>query len=460
MRLRNVASVLFVVCAAAPLVAQPALASPKPPTAAVSRPPAHPKPAIPTAPAPPLAVFDATGLGSPLALNRDWRVGITSDPAAAKPEFNDSAWAIRDAKAPLADIPDPDAPSKPETTGNKLITVTNTRRYAWFRLHIQLAPNHGPLALLIELPVSEVATFAIGAPGLSPDVFANGHQILPEGPDGNAPQRYHEISRIYNLNLAPSDTSLTLVVRTIYIPFGYGAYTAFFANRTLSLGNPADLQRELNLWSNRNLFERLPRLVYSVLLVVLAVFLFALYFAQKGHVEYLWLALHELVQAPLAFIDVAGSSARLDSLWYAALDLQLILISAYLFFEFLVSFLSLRRRWYIVWLRYTAPILAGLGPTLLLVGHSSAIGVLLASIFVCCILWMIGWSIFIFGTLISATLKRNFEAGLLLIPLVLNVVGIAEPIITTTISENTGSPIRPPLTLHAGRHSHPLRGHR
>ncbi len=78
------------------------------------------------------------------------------------------------------------------------------------------------------------------------------------------------------------------------------------------------LQRELNLLSNRSLFERLPRLIYSVLLAVLAVFLFALYFAQKGHTEYLWLALHELVQAPIGFIELAGSTARLDSLWYAA----------------------------------------------------------------------------------------------------------------------------------------------
>ncbi len=246
-----------------------------------------------------------------------------------------------------------------------------------------------------------------GSPGLSPEVFANGRQVQPDGPHGSAPQHYQQISRIYNLNLAPSETSLTLVVRTIYIPFGYGAYTGFFANRTLSLGNLSDLQRELNLWSNRNLLDRLPRLVYSVLLAVLAVFLFALYFAQKGHVEYLWLALHELVQAPLGFIDLAGSSARLDSLWYAALVLQLILVSAYLFFEFLVAFLSLRRRWYIVWLRYTAPVLAGVGPTLLLVGHSHATGILLAIIGPFCLLWMIGWSIFIFGTLISAVAQTQ-----------------------------------------------------
>ena len=49
---------------------------------------------------------------------------------------------------------------------------------------------------------------------------------------------------------------------------------------------------------------------------------------------------------------------------------------------------------------------------------------------VCAIFWIVGWAIFVFLTLIIATIQRNFEAGLLLIPLVLTMVGIAEPILT------------------------------
>ena len=81
------------------------------------------------------------------------------------------------------------------------------------------------------------------------------------------------------------------MARVPYIPFGHNAYTSFFENRHLRLGNREDLDRSLDLWQASNLFERLPRLVDSILLLVLAVFLLALYFAQKGHVEYLWLAL-------------------------------------------------------------------------------------------------------------------------------------------------------------------------
>jgi hypothetical protein len=451
------------VCGAAQLAAQPLPAHPIPP--AGNHLPAHgpakaAAPAVQGPPQLPAAIFDATSLGSPLLLDRDWRVGITADPAAASPGFDDSQWVIRGAKAFMEEVPNEDQQQKQSTGGihvhvgssdvSSPPSPLDNRRYAWFRLHIKLAAGHGPVALLIELPVSQGTSMGVETTGPNADVFANGRQIQPEGAHGNAPQHYQQISRVYDLNVDPSATSLTLAVRTINIPFGHGSYTTFFAGRGLSLGNREDLERELRLWKDRNLFERLPGLVYSVVLAVLAIFMLALYFSQKGHPEYLWLALHELMQAPIGFVELAGSSAQLDSLWYAALILQLVLVSAYLFFEFLVAFLSLRRRWYIRWLRYTAPILGFVGPVLLMVGHSKVIGVLLAIIFLSSLLWLLTWSIFIFITLIAAALKRNFEAGLLLIPLILSLVGIIEPVLTASMTDWSGQTYRSPLTLTAG----------
>ena len=443
----------FAVGGAMPLFAQ--APPPTPPAAAPARPHARAN-AAPSAPSAPQAIFDATGLGSPLQLQSDWRVGITSDSAASSPNFDDSTWAIRNAQTFINDVPDQEekAPAPPAKSGSSAtanpVTKTTAQRYAWFRLHIKLAPNHGPVALLIELPVSTNTSFGLGSTGPSPDIYANGRHIQPQGPHGDAPQRYQLISRIYDLNVPADETSLTLVVRIYYTAFGYGAYTSFFANRTFYLGNPGDLARELNLWSNRSLFERLPRLIYSVLLAILAIFLFALYLAQKGRTEYLWLALHELAQAPLGFIELAGSSARLDTLWYAALVLELILVSAYLFFEFLVVFLSLPRPWYTRWLRYTAPALAAVGPALLFVGHSTTIAILLVSVLMMSGVWMLSWAIFVFITLFAAAVRRNLEAGLWLIPLILSVIGFIEPIVTSVISDETGVSYRSPLTIDAG----------
>jgi Stage II sporulation protein E (SpoIIE) len=449
LQLRIPAAVWFIFCAVTAVAAQSGPPVPKLPPPPGSH--AHPAPATPSKLSRPPIIFDATSLGSPLVLDKNWRIGITSNPAASSADFDDSSWAVRNAQASMQEVPDVDDSGVFSSgSGAKAELEGNSRRYAWFRLHIHLAPNHGPVALLIELPVSENTSVGVTSPGLSPDVFVNGLKLRPEGPNGNDPQHYQQISRIYNLNIAPSDTSLVLVLRIIYIPYGYGSYTGFFENRTLSLGNPTDLQRELNLWSNRNLFERLPRLIYSLLLVVLAIFLFVLYFAQKGHIEYLWLALHELVQAPIGFIEYAGSSAHLDIFWYAALVLELILISAYLFFEFLNAFLSLRRRWYIVALRYSAPILAFVGPTLLFIGRGKFIAILLTVVFLCSLLWIIGWFLFIFITLIAAAFKRNFEAGLFLIPIVFNLIGFIEPMVTATLSEEAGRSFHSPLSLQAG----------
>jgi sigma-B regulation protein RsbU (phosphoserine phosphatase) len=385
---------------------------------------------------------DATNLGSALILEKGWRVGVTANPAAANPDFDDSSWAVRDAHGSIADVSPPEeSADSPETD----------RRFAWFRMHLKLAPNHGPESLLMELPVSQSMTMTLGASGPGVDVFVNGKRVLPDGPHPDSTYRYQQITRIYPLGLASSETSVTLVVRTLYIPFGMAAYTNFFATRTFSIGNPEELLREKELWTVHSLFERLPRLVNAILLTVLSVFLLTLYFTQKGHPEYLWLALHELVQAPLGFIDLAGSSALLDQLWYGAIFLQLVMISAYLYFEFLVAFLALPRRWYIKLLRYTAPILAGVGPTLLFLGMSKVVVILCFGVFWGgSAIWLLGWMLFIFLTLIAATLRRNFEAGMLLIPLVLTIVGIIEPILAGGMGDFTAGTYHSPLTLQAG----------
>jgi hypothetical protein len=424
---------------------------------------ARPAPAIPERT--PEVLLDATKLGSPVLLDKGWRVGITGDNAASTPDFDDSGWVLRDAQSSIADVPDEDERGKGggadqgseasdkgpkiEVNGQR-INPSGPQRFAWFRLHIQLAKDHGPLVLYIELPVSHSTSMTVGPTGPPVDVFADGKAIQPDGPHGDDTRHYQQISRVYDLNVAPSETSLVLVVRTTSGAEGFAGYTSMFATRKLRLGNREDLNGALEVWSAHSLFERLPRVVNSILLLVLGLFLLALYFTQKGHIEYLWLALHELLQAPIGFVDLAGSSARLDQLLYAAIVVQLVFLSAYFYFEFLISFLLLRKRWYIRLLRYTAPIMAGIAPTLLLVGHSAVIGVVLAVVFIGSFVWLVGWALFVFITLLVASLRRNVEAGLLMIPLVLSIVGMVEPLLTTGMSDFGMREYRSPLTIQAG----------
>jgi len=439
------------ICGAIQLLAQKTPAHPTPPLEELLLPHGHSRPLPPNPPRTPEIFFDASNLGSPVMLDKNWRVGVTANLEAALPGFNDSTWALRDAQQSFADVPDEDHPAgAPQWDSKAGHPKGHQRPFAWFRIHLKLAPNHGPVSLLVELPVSQNASMGIGSQGPGVDVFANGKQIQPEGPHNESPEDFQAISRIYNLNVDPAETSLTLVVRSIYIPVGMGAYTGFFGARKLLLGNRDDLDRSLELWQAHSLFERLPRLINGSLLTVLALFLLALFFTQKGHNEYLWLALYELLQAPIGLVELAGSSAQLQHLWYMAISIQLLAISAYLYFEFLIAFLSLPRRWYITLLRYTAPILAGVGPTLFFVGHGKAAGIALAVVYFGSALWIVGWLAFILIILIRATLRRNFEAGLLLIPLLLSLIGIIEPVLTAGMSDWGGRPFRSPLTIQAG----------
>jgi len=410
----------------------------------------HARPVPADVPRIPDAIFDARNLGSPLKLESGWRVGITSNPEAATQDFDDSLWAVRNAGEFFADVPDEDHPAgTPDSDQHAPLPKEHKRPYVWFRIHLQFAPQHGPVFLLIELPPSQVGSSSSNSDAVGMEVYANGQLIHPEGPHGDAPERYQPISRIYGLNLAPSETLLTLVIRTEFMPTGTGAYTNFFAHRQLHLGNREDVDRMLELWANHSLFERIPRLVNSILLVVLALFLLALYFTQKGHIEYLWLAMYELSQAPIMLVDLAGSTARLEHLWFTTLILQLLALSAYLYFEFLVSFLALRRSWPVLLLRFSAPVLAGITLFFALPPHSILTIVTAIVVGVGCVLWFCGWLVFILSTLVRATLRRNFEAGLLLIPLMLSMVGSIEAL-ASTVSDFGGHPYRSPLTLQAG----------
>ncbi|MFZ0303570.1 MAG: SpoIIE family protein phosphatase [Terracidiphilus sp.] len=445
-----------VICGAAQLCAQ---AGSRPPAPPVSPAPAQVKSTAKTAKAGPPPQFYATDLGSPITLDKDWLIAVSADSNAAKPDFDDSGWALRDANPSMAKLPGV-VVSEPHKGGvhvevnDKDVDDEDTpapgTKYSWYRIHVKLPPNHGPLALLMQLPVSETMGMGAMTTNINADLFVNGKLVTPEGPHGDMTGRFQQISRIYNLDLPPDATEVTLALRTLFIPFGPWAYTDFFAHRKFILGKHDDLATSLKVWQDRNLFERIPRLVYSITLVVLAMFLLALYFSQKGHTEYLWLALHELVQAPINFIEYAGNSARLDSLWYASMMMQLVLISAYLFFEFLIAFLALKRRWYIRWLRYTAPVLAFVGPLLLMVSDRTWVGILLAIAIVGSLIWIVGWGLFVFITLVAATIRRNFEAGLLLIPLVLTMVGVVQPVYMASMSEITGKSVGEPLTVFAG----------
>jgi len=183
------------------------------------------------------------------------------------------------------------------------------------------------------------------------------------------------------------------------------------------------------LWSVHSLFERLPRLIDALLLVVLSLFLLTLYVTQKGHIEYLWLALYEALQAPIAFVELAALPAaghhlvwRGDAPVTRSLRLPVLRVSSGLPFtpQTLVRKNSSLHRHHSRWSLPGVPVRSAVKEH----AHLADRGV------VGSVIWLGGWLVFVLITLISATVKRNFEAGLLLIPLALTAVGLAELLLT------------------------------
>ena len=326
------------------------------------------------------------------------------------------------------------------------------RPFAWFRIHIQLPAKHGPLVVLVRVPVSRSAQMNFNST-VGMDLFVDGKLVLPEGARYRThPQKLYLPSHrsIYPIDSPANQSSVVLAIRIPFAAFGVDAYTSFFAHRTFYLGERGDLVAHLDLWNHAMLFERIPSLVDAGLKILLALFLLALFWTQRDHPEYLWLGLHQLVVAPVVFLGLIGSMGQLEQIQLGAFTIQLLLISAYFYFEFLVAFLSLRKRWYIVGLRYSAPLLLTFAPLLLAIHNGTAVQICFVVSVVFSVIWVLSWLLFVGLTLTIAAIKRNIEAALLLLPLLLSLVGLGEMVSTTASSSWMGATMQSPLTFQAG----------
>ncbi len=405
--------------------------------------------------------FDATGLGAPVVLDHNWRLGIAPGIDPAKPDFDDSKWPTRDAKEALAEVDDSAANEEdkgpdrgPNNTRDRDDSARRNhphgRPFAWFRLHIVLPAHHGPLVVLVRVPVTRNSQVSISNGTVGMDLFVEGKLVRPEGAVLATPETYQQTSRIYPIQIPESQTSLTLAVRIPFTAFGTDAYTGFFSHRTFFLGEREDLRSHLDLWNHAMLFERIPSLIDGGVKLMLAIFLLGLFWTQKDRPEYLWLGLHLVFVAPIAYVGTLGSMGQIDQIWMVSIIFECLLISAYFYFEFLSAFLTLRKRWYIVALRYSAPLLLAVGPLLLFIREGTPVAIAFVIAILFAAFWVFAWVLLVGLTLTIAAIRRNYEAALLLLPLLLSVVGTVELASTASASSWLGTPVQSPLTFEAG----------
>ncbi len=401
-----------------------------------------------------MTVFDATMLGGPVVLDRNWRLGIAAGTDPAQVDFDDSKWPMRDARDVLDEVDESAEGESGKPTEARKEQPPHPRHhgrpYAWFRLKVRLPAKHGPLALMVRVPVSRSSQVAVLGGEVGMDLYIDGKQEFPVSLRGKPADPFEQVTRLYPVEIPANESVMTLAVRTPFTPVGLDAYTGFFAHRTFVLGTADDLPVHVQMWRDRMLLERLPTLVDSGLKVLLAAFLLALFWTQRDHKEYLWLGVHLVFVAPLVYVSYLGSMGDQSQKLVFAWTGQLLLISAYFYFEFLYSFLGLKRRWFVFGLRYSAPLLLSFGPLLMFIQDGG--GVVVAWVFslLFALLWIGAWMMFVGWQLTRAAFRKNYEAALLLLPLLLSVVGTVELASTLAASSWKATPVQSPLTFEAG----------
>jgi hypothetical protein len=203
--------------------------------------------------------FDATSLTAPADLEKGWRVHAGDDPAFASPGFDDSQWPVFDARNDVRAI------------------VTNRPPVVWYRLHVRVRPGQEGLAL---------REFALSS---AFEVYANGRRIIKNG--SIIPFKPNTYDGLLLAPISSADTasgSVVIAARVHISRYEWSMPGPGLWYQNLTLGQYAALDNAdwLRVIGN-NAITWLNRFGWLALGIVGL----ALFFAQRGQREYLWMFL-------------------------------------------------------------------------------------------------------------------------------------------------------------------------
>ncbi|HWA94397.1 MAG TPA: SpoIIE family protein phosphatase [Terracidiphilus sp.] len=222
-----------------------------------------------------------SGLHPVATLDGPWRFQIGDDPSFASPTFDDSNWITVYLSKPLSEQ-----------------GIGSYSGFAWYRLRLQpeqlsalgLGTQNDPSELL-------VTGNSVGQLGL----FINGLETGRTEGMGDKLASYQSPPFVSSLSAPAADGSRVLAVRT-WAPAGVPVRRGILARVDLGPASAIATLREAALaraWTG----NALSSIAVAFLFFCVAILGAALYFAQRGHSEYLWLTLLCLVVACNSVID-------------------------------------------------------------------------------------------------------------------------------------------------------------
>jgi sigma-B regulation protein RsbU (phosphoserine phosphatase) len=213
--------------------------------------------------------FDATRLLQPTDLGVTWLVQAGDDPAFAQPGFDDSQWMRVDTNKSLKEYFPSDHPS-----------------VIWYRLHVKVAPNQTGLALA-EWNLASAF-----------EIYVNGQKLIESG--GVAPYRPYTFGArlLHRIPDAAIASGTVVIAMRVHIGTNEwaGAFPGYYPYN-LTLGQQSALSDHIWLLT---IGQNALTWFYWIAGLGLGVIAIALYSAQGGHREYVWIFLTFLSAAAAA----------------------------------------------------------------------------------------------------------------------------------------------------------------
>ncbi len=232
--------------------------------------------------------IDATQIGEAVELRGNWRMQAGDDLRWADPKFDDSSWRVVTNEKSWDDL-----------------GLQGIRGFVWYRARVKLPEKHGPLSLMR----SEYGPTQI---------YIDGREFATLG---RFPPNVQMVNEFPAVSPLPAVGSEMLMAIRYYLPSRIFDHVGSVATGFV-IGKPDTLKRYYEAAIDENLIGRLPSLVVQILEISVIAGLAILFYLQRDHREYFFLAL------ALAGACIQGTSQDVRALIQTPMAAQSLLSAA------------------------------------------------------------------------------------------------------------------------------------
>ena len=205
-----------------------------------------------------------------IPLFHGWRAHRGDNPAYANPDFDDSAW---------------------QTVTIHGLSYNQSPGIYWYRLRVQVPPQHGPLALEV-----------LAVKG-SYQIYVNGARV----PEAKLLPELLQIGSVQAIPLPSTGRDLAIAIRSVASPIDSGQRPIDW----VYLGTLTTMQNMARNQISTVLLEVNASLPIELACFLMGLAVLGLFYFQRRHKEYLWLGLYLTTLGGSSFIYLSSTTTLL-----------------------------------------------------------------------------------------------------------------------------------------------------